>query len=190
MPVAGTGLMTSLSTVLLQEMERFNKLTLTIGTSLEQLQKAIKGEIVMSQELDSMYSSFLNTQVPEVWSRVAYPSLKPLFSWFVDLVKRVEFMRTWLMQGQPPSFWLHGFFFPQGFMTGTLHTFARKYKVAIDKLNFSYQVMQETKEELKHPPQVSLLNSHNRMEYIFMDFSWKELDGITNLNYWLINCLE
>lgn len=146
--------MPSLSTVLLQEMERFDRLITVISTSLEQLQKAIKGEIVMSQDLDSMYLSFLNTQVPDLWARVAYPSLKPLFSWFADLVKRVEFMRSWLTQGQPATFWLPGFFFPQGFMTGTLQTFARKYKTAIDKLNFGYQVMKESTDDLKVPPKV------------------------------------
>jgi len=150
-PVGG-GLLMSLTTVLLQEMERFNKLILTISYTLEQLQKAIKGEIVMSQDLDNMYNSFLNGQVPEIWSRKAYLSLKPLFSWFADLIKRTEFMRTWLMQGQPHTFWLPGFFFPQGFMTGSLQTFARKYKVPIDKLNFGFNVLEEKQEEIKSPP--------------------------------------
>jgi len=151
--VAGPGgLIASLSTVLLQEMERFNKLINVISHSLEDLQKAIKGEIVMSQELDNMYSSFINGQVPELWAKVAYPSLKPLFSWFNDLIKRTEFIRDWLTKGQPITFWLPGFFFPQGFMTGVLQTFARKYKVPIDKLNFGYKVLNQSKESIKTSP--------------------------------------
>lgn len=38
-------------------------------------------------------------------------------------------MRGWLTGGQPACFPLPVFFFPQGFMTGTLQTFARKYQV-------------------------------------------------------------
>lgn len=38
-------------------------------------------------------------------------------------------MRGWLKGGQPACFPLPVFFFPQGFMTGTLQTFARKYQV-------------------------------------------------------------
>ena len=38
-------------------------------------------------------------------------------------------MRGWLKEGQPACFPLPVFFFPQGFMTGTLQTFARKYQV-------------------------------------------------------------
>eukprot|EP00826_Nyctotherus_ovalis_P013948 TRINITY_DN13839_c0_g7_i1.p2 TRINITY_DN13839_c0_g7~~TRINITY_DN13839_c0_g7_i1.p2 ORF type:complete len:235 (-),score=51.11 TRINITY_DN13839_c0_g7_i1:46-750(-) len=123
-------------------MARFNRLLKGIAATLEDLQRAIRGEIAMSQELDNMYSSFINGQVPEVWARLAYPSLKPLFSWFNDLIKRTEFLRKWLMQGQPVAFWLPGFFFPQGFMTGVLQTFARKYKVPIDKLSFEYKVLE------------------------------------------------
>jgi dynein heavy chain len=66
----------------------------------------------MSSELDSMYLRMLNSQVPENWEKVAYPSLKPLMSWFRDLIKRVEFMDLWLKEGHPPAFWISGFFFP------------------------------------------------------------------------------
>ena len=86
----------------------------------------------MSQELDSMYLSMLNSLVPENWAKVAYPSLKPLMSWFRDLLERVEFMNNWLTLGHPACFWISGFFFPQGFMTGVLQTHSRKHKVAID----------------------------------------------------------
>lgn len=88
--------MDSLSTVILQEVARFNKLLTVMRASLEEIQKAIKGLVVMSSELDSMYISMLNIQVPENWSKVAYPSLKPLMSWFRDLIERVEFMESWL----------------------------------------------------------------------------------------------
>lgn len=118
------------------------------------LKKAIKGFIVMSEELDSMYISIQNGQVPKNWEKVAYPSLKPLVSWFKDLIERVIFMQDWLLNGQPTSFWLSGFFFPQGFMTGCLQTHARNYKIAIDKLQFSFQIMSEEEpSEVEEPPE-------------------------------------
>jgi len=114
------GLIPSLSTVLVQEMQRFNKLLRVIRSSLNNLKKAIKGFIVMSEELDSMYIRILNGQVPKNWEKVAYLSLKPLSSWYADLIERVAFMDSWLKDGQPNAFWISGFFFPQGFMTGCL----------------------------------------------------------------------
>ena len=106
------GLIPSLSTVLLQEMAKFNRLLKIMKSSLEQIQLAIEGFIVMSEVLDSMYLMMQNNRVPNNWAKVAYPSLKPLSSWFADLIVRVDFMRDWLMCGNPSSYWLPGMFFP------------------------------------------------------------------------------
>ena len=145
------GLIPSLSTVLLHEIERFNKLLTKIKTSLEDLKKAIKGEVVMSEELDEMYSSILKLQVPSNWKKVSYPSLKPLASWYEDLLERVKFVHQWLKQGNPSCYWISGFFFPQSFITGTLQTYARRYKVSIDKVKLSFNVLDKEEVEVETP---------------------------------------
>lgn len=96
-----SGVLSSLSVVLLQEMERFNNLLDVMGKSLKLLQQAIRGEVVMSLELDSMYSSLINNKVPNAWSSAGYLSLKPLGSWLKDCTARISFMREWLEGGQP-----------------------------------------------------------------------------------------
>jgi len=131
--------MDSQATVLSQEMARFNRLLGVMTSSLADLQRAIRGEVLLSEELDRMYTALLNNQVPANWAAVAYPSLKPLASWVSDLHARIAFMRKWLVGGQPEAFWLSGFFFPQGFMTGTLQNHARKYAIPIDTLSFSFR---------------------------------------------------
>lgn len=68
----------------------------------------------MSQDLDDMYLSFLNNYLPPMWKKVSYSSLKPLSSWFTDLIERVKMMKKWLEVGNPSCYWLSGFFFPQG----------------------------------------------------------------------------
>lgn len=141
--VNSLGLKHCLATVLEQEMERFNRLLKKMEQSLKSLNLAIKGLVIMSQELDDMYYSFLINEVPPNWKAVAYPSLKPLSSWIKDLYQRVEFMRNWLVNGHPATYWLSGFFFPHGFMTGILQTFARKHSKAIDLLSFSFSVLTE-----------------------------------------------
>lgn len=51
------GIYPSLTTVLTQEIEKFNRLLTAMRISLKDLQQAIKGIIVMSEVLDSMYLS-------------------------------------------------------------------------------------------------------------------------------------
>ena len=148
------GLMDSLATFLGQELVRFNELLRVMRKSLEDLRKAIKGLVVMSKDLDSMYRSFLNNQVPEIWERVAYPSLRPLASWVADLTQRVAFLRSWVVGGRPSAFWLSAFYFPQGFLTAVLQSFARKYQIAIDILNFIYEMQTSVDaESIEDPPE-------------------------------------
>lgn len=135
-------LLPSLTTVLVQEMDKFNLLLRTMKSTLEDLEKAIHGIMLMSSDLDSMFLSLQNGKVPDLWTKVSYLSMKPLASWFDDLIKRVQFMQDWLIGGQPQAFWISGFFFPQGFLTGCLQTHARIYKIPIDELSFSFQIME------------------------------------------------
>ena len=121
-------------------MEKFNGLLSAMKKSLIEIDLAIKGFIVMSETIDKMYESIINNKVPGNWMAVGYPSLKPLSSWYDDLIVRVATMDTWLKNGNPLSYWMPGMFFPQGFMTGVLQTHAREYKIAIDFLSFSFEI--------------------------------------------------
>jgi len=81
--------------------------------------------------------------VPANWGRVAYASLKSLGSWYADLHLRVAFIRRWMTKGHPKAYWLSGLFFPHGFLTGVLQTYARKHEKAIDFLKFRYAFLDD-----------------------------------------------
>ena len=89
-----------------------------VRSSLVNVGKAIKGEVPLSLELEAVCTSLFNNQVPEVWHKRAYPSLKPLASWVLDFLERLRFMQSWVDSGAPENFWLSGFFFTQSFLTG------------------------------------------------------------------------
>lgn len=143
------GLIPSLSTFLFQEVEKFNRLLETMHGTLKELRRAIKGKAIMSDELYEMYNSLLCSCVPDVWKKVAYPSLKGLASWISDLADRVKFVFDWVKYGWQSCFWLSGFFFPQSFLTAVLQTHSRKYSIPIDQLVFTYEVTQWNYNEFK-----------------------------------------
>ncbi len=57
----------SMNTVLVQECLRYNRLISVMTASLSSIQKALKGLVVMSTELDEMGSSLFNQKVPAMW---------------------------------------------------------------------------------------------------------------------------
>jgi len=101
-----------MNTVLTQEIIRYNALLKTMHDLLTDLQLALIGEVVMSEELELMSNSIYDNQVPKVWAEVGFLSLKPLSSWIQDLNDRVVFLKEWVDGGTPSVFWISGFFFP------------------------------------------------------------------------------
>ena len=88
------GRVSSLTTVLLQEVERFNRLLDYIHESLNDLERAIKGLILMSESLEEIFIAFLNNQVPRSWAKKGYLSVKSLAAWVTDFVLRIEFIQV------------------------------------------------------------------------------------------------
>ncbi|XP_063222941.1 dynein axonemal heavy chain 2 isoform X2 [Bacillus rossius redtenbacheri] len=126
--------------VLLQEISRYNQLLVQVSTSIEELQRAILGLVVMSSDLDAVFKSIFEGQVPVNWT-TAYPTKKPLGSWTRDLVLRVEFFAAWAKTLEAPLlFWLGAFTFPTSFLSAVKQTVARALNVSIDALSWEFIV--------------------------------------------------
>uniref|UniRef100_A0A3Q3RVK4 Dynein axonemal heavy chain 2 n=1 Tax=Mastacembelus armatus TaxID=205130 RepID=A0A3Q3RVK4_9TELE len=141
-----------LNVVLLQEIQRYNSLLDTIISSLVELEKGIKGLVVMSSNLEKTFHCIYDARVPPLWEK-AYPSQKPLAAWTRDLCQRVNQFTHWADTGQPPIlFWLSGFTFPNGFLTAVLQSCARQHNISVDTLSWEFIVSTVDDSNLLYPP--------------------------------------
>lgn len=130
----------SMNTVLQQEARRYNNLLVVIKSSLHDVQRAIKGEIAMIPTIENNCLSMSIGKLPAQWASKSYPSIKPLSSYVTDLVTRLEYLQSWIRNGEPRVFWLPGFYFTQSFITAILQNYARRSQVQIDLVTLKNEI--------------------------------------------------
>jgi len=85
--------------VLLQELERWNKLVTKMAESLAELQRALQGVVGMSNELDDLAAALFNGYLPDTWRRLAPQTQKGLGSWMAHFQRRHEQYARWAADG-------------------------------------------------------------------------------------------
>lgn len=142
---------TPLTIVLYQEIDRYNQLLRLLHSSMTDLHRATRGDILRSPELDAMFEAIFQSRVPEQWHCV-YPSTKPLGAWVRDLSIRVSQLRKWGEDAQPKVFLLSGFTLPLSFLTALLQQSSRKNQQSFENLTFEFIVMTLTEQALNAQP--------------------------------------
>jgi len=145
----------SRNTVVKQEAAKYNRLLEQLHLQLPLFRRAVKGLVVMTEDLESVGKGLFMNAVPEGWASVGFLSLKPLIAWYKDLNERVSFFNRWFEFGHPVAFWVSGLFFPQAFFTAVLQNFARAHKFAIDRIDFDVVVRDDCRidgSDIAEPP--------------------------------------
>ncbi|XP_066581151.1 dynein axonemal heavy chain 2 [Prorops nasuta] len=142
-----------LEVVLLQEIKRYNSLLVKTRDGLLNLRDAIQGLIVMSSQLEEIFTCIYEGRVPSIWL-TAYPSMKLLGTWTRDLINRVEHFANWAETTHPPIlFWLAAFTFPTAFLTAVLQLSARIWTISIDSLSWQFTVFTIDESTINEPPE-------------------------------------
>ena len=141
-----------LKVVLIQEIQRYNGLLRMLSKQMDELEKGIKGLVVISPELELVMNSLNESKVPESW-RFLYFSLKPLSAWIRDLDARYSHFRDWALKIVPNVFWISAFTYPTGFTTALLQKYSRKPNgIPIDQLEFEYHIESRNINEIMNGP--------------------------------------
>ncbi|XP_029909103.1 dynein heavy chain 10, axonemal [Myripristis murdjan] len=135
------------SVVLLQELERFNRLVVRMQRSLAELQKALAGEVGMSNELDEVARALFNGHIPAIWRKLAPDTLKSLGNWMIHFKMRHEQYSSWVDKGEPNVMWLSGLHIPESYLTALVQSTCRKNGWPLDRSTLYTQVTQYRSED-------------------------------------------
>lgn len=117
----------------MQELERFNLLLEALKKSLSDLQKALKGSIGFTADLDDLSNSMYNGFVPAKWKAKAPQTLKPLVSWMSHFHRRYKQYKDWDEIEEPKVIWLSGLQTPESYTTALIQAACRGKGWPLDK---------------------------------------------------------
>ena len=138
--------------VAIQEVERMNKLLAEIKRSLAELDLGLKGDLTMSEPMEALMFALADDKVPPGWMKVAYPTLRPLGSWLVNMLGRVNQLAEWTADMSLPKVtWLSALFNPQSFLTAVMQTTARRNDWPLDKTVIITDVTKKQVDQIEGP---------------------------------------
>eukprot|EP00911_Craspedida_sp_UC1_P002095 UC1_evm8s1611 len=145
---------TPYTVVAFQETARMNKLTGEIRRSLKELTLGLKGELTITEAMETLQLCLFLNRVPPRWESRAYPSTKALGAWYADLLERCKMLDSWSTDfALPSTAWLGGLFNPQSFLTAILQQTARKNEWPLDKMWLSCDVTKKfNRDDFSAPP--------------------------------------
>lgn len=112
---------------------------------------AIDGSIIMTPEIVDAINSVFDLRVPRNWqydptgAEISWMT-PALGGWIKGLLDRHYQLNNWITKDRPPSFWLTGFFNPQGFLTAMKQEVTRQKKAqnwALDEVEYTTDVLKE-----------------------------------------------
>ncbi|KAK7078520.1 Dynein heavy chain 8, axonemal, partial [Halocaridina rubra] len=137
-----------------QELDRMVKVLKVVRHTLQNMNLAIEGIIIMSSSLKDTFDAMYDARVPERWRKISWES-STLGFWFTELLERDLQFRRWYTHGRPKSFWITGFFNPQGFLTAMRQEITRQHKGwSLDCVILQNLVTRFNREDIHdHPPE-------------------------------------
>merc|ERR1712072_172745 len=157
---------TPFTNVFLQEIERMNVLLALMKLTLFELDLGLKGDLTISDAMESLMECLYMETIPAPWEKKSYPTLRSLGPWVMDVLQRCAQLADWTGDlAVPKVSWFPGFFNPQSFLTAVMQTTARRNEWPLDKTVVQTEVTKKRDvDEIDAPSRDGAFISGNMLE--------------------------
>ena len=140
-----------LNVFLLQEIQRFQSILDIVRSTMLNMVQAIDGTIIMTLDIVESINAIYDFRVPKSWqfdptgAEISWLTAS-LAGWIKGLTDRHFQLYNWIYKERPSSFWLTGFFNPQGFLTAMKQEVTRQRKSeawSLDEVEYTSNVQKE-----------------------------------------------
>jgi len=143
-----------LNVFLFQEIQRLQMVLNIVRTTMQDMVLAIDGQIIMTSELVDCINAVSDFRVPKKFQfdptgvEISWLTMS-LAGWLKGLIDRHHQLNNWLTspnRERPPSFWLTGFFNPQGFLTSMKQEVTRQHRAdqwSLDEVDYKTEVTKD-----------------------------------------------
>jgi len=122
-----------------------------VKTTMTAMCDAIDGTISMTPDIVESINAVFDFRVPRKFqydptgAEISWLTMS-LAGWIKGLLDRHHQLNIWISKAErPPSFWLTGFFNPQGFLTAMKQEVTRQKKTwALDEVEYTSDVLKDT----------------------------------------------
>jgi dynein heavy chain len=121
------GRVNSMVIFLAQEKDQMQSIISMVRLTLSNLILAIDGTIIMSADLQDALDNMYDARVPNAWKKISWLS-SSLGFWYTEMILRQQQFYSWIFDGRPNTFWLTGFFNPNGFITAMRQEITRMHR--------------------------------------------------------------
>lgn len=136
-----------LERVLLCETKVLKHIVKDIIESLNNLKLAFNGYLPFCDSLNELIEEMYNNKIPQIWRSMQDDITPGTLACYVDnLVKRINFIKTWMIRGHPKTISLDALYFGKMFFSAISLTFSKRYDVAIEDIIFDFEVIKAEEE--------------------------------------------
>lgn len=128
--------------VFIQECETICVLIKEILRSLAEIDLANKGELTMTEQMETLMQEIFVNKVPTTWLKLSFQTTRSLGSWLDNIKQRLEQLNAWKEEPtrEPYITFINRLYNPQSFLTAVKQVTSRRDSIELNKLYVQTEV--------------------------------------------------